>query len=144
MYIRKTSCWRHMKKKSDPATGQIPSLKVVHVGFIALCEETCPGDLWTIGAISKGERKWALSYQELYQGECGEMKSCPPPTSWNTSCSVNKGENCTHLTFISSPLSTYFCWNLEKNGKCPEERELKYPGTGALQGFAWELECYSE
>lgn len=42
-----------MKKKSDPATGQIPSLK----GCIALCEETCPGDLWTIGAISKGERK---------------------------------------------------------------------------------------
>ena len=45
-----------MKKKSDPPTGQIPSLKAVHVGFIALCEETCPGDLWTIGAISKGER----------------------------------------------------------------------------------------
>lgn len=64
IYIRKTSCrsriicdltWRHMKKKSDSPTGRMPSLKAIHVGFIAPCKEKCLGYWWMMGTIHKNE-----------------------------------------------------------------------------------------
>lgn len=47
--------WRHLKK-SDPPCGQMPSVKAIHMGFIA------PGDLWIMGTINKIERYWGLNY----------------------------------------------------------------------------------
>ena len=38
------------EKKSDPPCGQIPSLKAIHVGFIA------PVDLWIMVTINKIEQ----------------------------------------------------------------------------------------
>lgn len=88
--------------------------------------------------------KHSITKNCMYQQAYGDMKSCLPPTSWNISWSLNKGAKRTQM--ILSPLlspSTFV--EIKRRMEHVQRRENSdAQGTGALQGFAPELQRYSK